>query len=264
MGAGQQPAVTRPGLLRYRRVFWRIRRSPARHRLRPSHRSCRRADAASRCKGSMQGRDQPRARISRALSRCQSRAAIAARLSCFLRPSATPSSTLARPRSLKWISHRHDGQRPRGRWCRSARRICFLLEQQLARRASARTVRRYAALVFRDGAVEQPHLRLPAPRPRPRSSVARPARSDFTSGPTSCMPASMVLLDGVVVAGPAVLRGDAVRDQALFLGFSHARLIAAAPPIPSPRAPASAPARRPGPAAGGRNRRYCRAGWRHI
>ena len=43
----------------------------------------------------------PLSRITLALSRCQSRAAIAARLSCFFFPSANPSSTFARPRSLK-------------------------------------------------------------------------------------------------------------------------------------------------------------------
>jgi len=45
-------------------------------------------------------RNQPRSRISLALSRDQSRSAMAARLSCFFLPSPTPSRIFATPRSL--------------------------------------------------------------------------------------------------------------------------------------------------------------------
>ena len=75
-------------------------------------------------------------RISRALSRCQSRAAMAWRLSAFLRPSPTPSSTLATPRSLKWISQRHERQALAGSWRRSARRSASSSAAACAARAA--------------------------------------------------------------------------------------------------------------------------------
>ena len=113
LGLGNRKAFTRdPSKLAARRT-----RSPDDVRIRPrrmpvNHQRARRSGAVEdRLPRARLGarsrpprpRAYPRARINRALSRCQSRSAMAARLSCFLRPSPTPSSTFALPLSLKWI-----------------------------------------------------------------------------------------------------------------------------------------------------------------